>query len=374
MLDKIKSLRIMRTLSSVKWAVFCLLALFILVFAGTVYQAEYGLYLAQERFFNSFVFLLFGFLPFPGAQLVLWILFVNLTAAAITRFQYKWSKIGLTVIHGGILLFFISAFVTFYYSFESNLTLNEGESSNVSAAYHNWEISAWEKATGKKSVIAYDADHLNSNAVLRFDDLGFSLTVKNYYPNSAAFSESDKKDAVRNSSGISILEERPVDHDPVKNIPSGKFVLTQANSPSQDIILFGGDMLPTQITAGAKHYELVLRRKRFELPFAVKLVDFRMTKHPNTEMAKSFESTVEVQTPLASREVIISMNNPLRHNDFTFYQASYSIGRNGEETSTLAVVKNKGRVLPYIATIVTFLGLVFHFSVSLYRMRAKDPA
>jgi len=57
------------------------------------------------------------------------------------------------------------------------------------------------------------------------------------------------------------------------------------------------------------------------------------------------------------------MNNPLRHKDLTFYQASYSIDSQGREASTLAVVKNSAQLLPYMASTLTFLGLVIHFGI-----------
>ena len=60
--------------------VYALAFLFVLTFWGTVYQVDHGLYAAQERFYNSWIILIGGFVPFPGTQLVLAILTVNLTA------------------------------------------------------------------------------------------------------------------------------------------------------------------------------------------------------------------------------------------------------------------------------------------------------
>jgi hypothetical protein len=50
----------------------------VLTFWGTVYQVEHGLFAAQERFYNSWLILVAGFVPFPGTQLVLAVLLVNL--------------------------------------------------------------------------------------------------------------------------------------------------------------------------------------------------------------------------------------------------------------------------------------------------------
>jgi hypothetical protein len=62
-----------------------------------------------------------------------------------------------------------------------------------------------------------------------------------------------------------------------------------------------------------------------------------------------------------TRKTVIFMNNPLRYQNLTFYQASYSVDEGGRERSTLAVVRNSGWLFPYIASILTFLGLMIHF-------------
>ena len=56
--------------ASLRVSVVCLVLLLILTAWGTVYQAEHGLYAAQIRFFYSWIFINWGFVPFPGAQLV----------------------------------------------------------------------------------------------------------------------------------------------------------------------------------------------------------------------------------------------------------------------------------------------------------------
>ncbi len=132
---------IIKIFSSVKITVVCLVLLFILTLWGTIDQVNNGLYLAQARFFNSLVFTFWGFIPFPGAQLVMWVLFINLICAGLVRHQFRWSKAGIIITHTGLLLFFVAAFFTLHGVKESSITLMEGEASNVANAYHNWELS-----------------------------------------------------------------------------------------------------------------------------------------------------------------------------------------------------------------------------------------
>ena len=367
---------VIKFLSSVKITVACLVLLFILTFWGTIDQVYNGLYLAQARFFNSWAFTFWGFVPFPGAQLVLWVLFINLSCVALTRLVYQWSKIGIIIIHVGLLTFFVAAFITFHGVRESHIALMEGEAANVSQAYHNWELAVWTQAGHQKKVIAYDADHLKPGQKLDFERTGLSLMVESYYKNCDAYGAvPGQGDVLLNSSGIGLIKPKPYDKELEKNTPGGIFRLEGADQGVVDILLYGGERDPLLIDRGEETYRVLLRRKRFVLPFILKLKDFMMERHPNTEIARSYQSLVDVICGGASREVMISMNNPLRHKQYTLYQASYSIDNFGRERSTLAVVENAGRLLPYIATFITFAGLAVHLLMmafeSKFRLKRK---
>ncbi len=371
---QLKEIPLIKLLSSLKITVTCLALLFILTFGGTVSQVENGLFYAQNRFFYSLGFLVFGFFPFPGARLVLWVLFINLLAAAIRRFVFRWSHLGILIIHFGLLTYFVSAFVTFHYSQESNLTLMEGEGANVSSAYHDWELSVWREEGKKRKVVAYDAKKFQVGKILSFPEYGLSATVELFYPNTDAYTASDKmmqSDTV-NASGINSLNPLRVNKEPEKNIPGGIFLFKSADGKKTKVLLFGGEIESTQIVSQGQTYHTQLRPKRFVLPFILKLKDFRMQLHPNTQVARSYESLVEVSNNDLSREVLISMNNPLRFKDYTLYQSSYMIDTLGRESSTLAVVKNFGRLLPYISSLVTFAGLVIHFLMMAFGRKRRE--
>jgi hypothetical protein len=97
------------------------------------------------------------------------------------------------------------------------------------------------------------------------------------------------------------------------------------------------------------------------LPFEVRLIDFEKRMHPGTDIPLSFSSRVEVVAGTDRRLAVISMNRPLRHRGYTFYQSSYGENERGGENSTFSVVRNSGRWLPYIASAMIFLGLLLHF-------------
>jgi hypothetical protein len=90
-------------------------------------------------------------------------------------------------------------------------------------------------------------------------------------------------------------------------------------------------------------------------------------------MASAFSSKVTVDAEGLQRPVTISMNKPLRHRGYTFYQASYSEDADGAQTSTLAVARNYGRLIPYVATTVIVVGMLVHFAAMLFqRSRARE--
>jgi len=369
---KLRSNKVILFLASLKIAVLGLLFLFILTFWGTIAQVQNGLFASQERYFSSFYFLAAGFIPFPGAQLVLWVLFVNLMCAFFTRIIFSSEKLGLIVVHLGLILFLVTAFVTLHVAKESHLTLREGESSNVSRSYADWEVAVWPATKAPtKTVLALDIKDIKVNKYLSFHELNLNFVVKEYYPNAQAFTSprgaAGIKEKYLNASGINVLKPKPLDKEREKNV-AGIILEQKGQLP---VLLFGLEDEPTKIRVEDKEFFITLRHHRHPLPITVKLIDFMMDKHPGTEVARSFRSKVEIEHDGLRRETVISMNEPLRFKDYTFYQASYQIDAMGREGSTLAVVKNGGQLLPYIATFVTFFGLAYHFLVAAFKFQRR---
>lgn len=375
-IERLAQFRIVKTFASVKITVVCLFLLFVLTFWGTVAQVNQGLYAAQERFFASLVFLVGGIVPFPGAQLVLWVLGINLLCVTITRFIHyaKPKYIGILTIHFGLLLYLLSAFVIFRFSVESNVHLKEKDGTNVSASYSLWELASWRETGDKRSVHAYDISSSSVNKRLKFSNGNFEASVQQFYPNAQAYMDTNgmtAKSAPLNASGIVLLQPKEVLIEREKNIAGGIFEVHAPRQKSVSLLLYGGDTRPTEVKIGETSYFFVLQHKKYELPLTIELVDFRAAFHPGTETAKSYESTVKITHDGASRELVISMNKPLTYKDYTFFQASYAIDSFGTEYSTFAVVKNVGRFLPYISSLITFGGLALHFLIMAFAHRSK---
>ena len=163
--------RIIRFFSSLKLTVVLLSLGLVLVFWGTIAQVEIGLYKAQNEFFRSvFIYWTPGNsglkIPiFPGGYLLGTTLLLNLVAAHFRRFKFVKGKIGLFLIHGGLILLLIGQLLTDMLSQESMLHLREGETKNYTEADGRAELAivdTSDKDTDK--VIAIPAGVLRKQA------------------------------------------------------------------------------------------------------------------------------------------------------------------------------------------------------------------
>ncbi len=330
----------LKRLSSSVITVTCLTLLLILTFWGTIAQVQQGLYASQERFFNSFFFLAGGFLPFPGAQSVLWVLFVNLLAMTLLSLKRysQWVNAGLLITHVGLLFYFVAAFMVFHVSEESAIHLAEGQSTNVSVSYQAWELAYWTGEQQDRAITALDVEHFKSNTTLPFVNKNARLVVKEFHLNN------------------------------VENNASGVFELWVNDKPLE-FMLDGQIEQPATALIDGQRYYFILRHKVFPLPFKITLDSFKAEFLPGTSMAKNYESHVMIDTGSLKRQAKIFMNNPLKYKDYTIYQASYDKDQFGRQYSTLAVVKNFARVLPYVACLVVFFGLALHYLIHAFRTK-----
>ena len=123
---------------------------------------------------------------------------------------------------------------------------------------------------------------------------------------------------------------------------------------------------PQRFEHNGRSYWIAMRPERFYRPYSIELVKFTHERHPGTEMPSRFASRVRLKNPQKNedREVVISMNQPLRYAGETFYQASFA---NDDRTSILQVVRNPGWLLPYLACAMVGAGLIWQFVSHLAR-------
>lgn len=367
LVEAVRRSRLVRVAIDLRITVACLALLFLLTLLGTFHQVSYGLYDAQQRYFGAWVTLVGGIMPLPGAQLVLWVLFVNLLAVTVFRFVYRWSRVGILITHLGMFVMFFGMFFTSYFAQESSLRLQEGEWRNTSDDYYEWEVAAWREGTETREVSAVDLRRLAPGDQVALPALGLTMLVQENYPSADAFLPPEgSASPLLNARGIADLQPRRRSVRPEENQP-GVIVQVSGASESAALALWALDPAPTPVTLAGRRYAFSLRRVRRPLPALIGLQDFRADFYPGTDTPRSFESDVVVEAPGTRRPVLISMNKPLRFEGFTFYQASYDFDATGAAYSTFAVVENRGRIVPYVATALIAIGLTVHFVQTLVR-------
>lgn len=353
----------------------CLLILFALIFFGTLYQADYGLFEAQKRFFGYGVVLVGGFFPLPGASLVIWILSIQLVVMMTVQLAWRLDRIGLWIVHLGIMALLVGGFITQMLAVESQLTLAEGETGHYTTAYHEFELAFWESQGDTNRVFAWEAEALKPGRQLDITPYGARITVHAYYPNSDAFTtKATGGPHYLNASGIGLLEQRKPEKEVTQNAPGVIFTLSEPGKPDREVLLYAQELKPLSLTLGGKQVSAQLRLKHYPLPFSLKLNRFVKNLHPGTDIPSSFESYADLTENGATRPVKVWMNNPLRTYGYTFFQASYAQAEGQANKSTFAVVTNPGRVLPYVSSITVFAGLLLHFLIRLIPFVRREAA
>src|ERR1035437_6434445 len=99
--------KIVEIFTSLKLTVVLLAFAIVIVFVGTIAQADEGLYGAQAQYFKQWLVVgahLFGHkipLLLPGGYLIGTLLLVNLVASHIYRFEFTRKKLGIQIAHAG---------------------------------------------------------------------------------------------------------------------------------------------------------------------------------------------------------------------------------------------------------------------------------
>jgi hypothetical protein len=182
--------RIFKFFCSLRLTVVLLCAGLVLVFVGTLAQVHEGLFAAQVRYFKSWVIWKPTIgdstwpIVLPGGYLIGTMLLLNLVAAHIKRFQFSTKKIGIQLIHGGIILLLLGQLLTDLFSQESSMRLSEGMSRNYSEDFSANELVLVDASDPKSDrVVSIPESRLAAKGEIRDDELPVTIRVHNYWQN-----------------------------------------------------------------------------------------------------------------------------------------------------------------------------------------------
>ena len=341
-------MRALKALASLKLTIACLAALMLLVVLCTAAEVSMGVYGAVRATMHSlFVSWNIPGTPwrvplFPGGGLVGALLLANLAAAQFARPELTRRKAGLWLAHLGVGLLFLGEFLTGLYSTETQLPIEVGQTRNYAEDPRHAELVVLDSR--ERQVLSVGEDILRREGRVEDPRLPFALLVKRPMAASPAPGDDEADEAV-------IIE-------PLAGAKSlGPRLVSMSPGPPREFSLDG------------RTYRLALRLRRRYLPFSLTLKEFRHEVHPGTDIPSRFSSVLRLKDPEKGedRDVVISMNHPLRYRGKAFYQASFG---EGDRLSVLQVVENPSWTLPYLACALVGLGLLWHF---ITRPRGRLP-
>src|SRR6185369_7836430 len=291
----------------------------VLVFIGTIAQADEGLYVAQAHYFRQWIVVganFFGHhipLILPGGYLIGTLLLVNLVVAHIYRFEFTTKKIGIQLAHAGVILLLVGQLATDMLARELQMNFVEGDTRNYSDSTSEYELVF---IRGDERT-AIPASMLKSGGELTPAKTGlpFTIVAKSYWKNSDVnFSAPMMQNAppvassgvARNFDFTKAAEVKTTDQ---KNVPTAIIELTGAGGSLgswavsdwttdgqviQDLHKFyakqlGPEManqiiaqltVPQGIEMNGKQYTFQLRPARVIQPYSLTLLQATHTVYP----------------------------------------------------------------------------------------------
>jgi hypothetical protein len=406
--------RLIKFFSSLRLTVVLLALAIILVFVGTVAQADEGLYAAQSRYFKQWI--VWGITMFghrvpavlPGGYLIGSVLLINLIAAHACRFQFTLRKSGIHLAHAGVILLLVGQLFTDMFSRETEMRLAEGEKKSFAESGANFELVLTTSAgANENQEIAIPMRRLARGGEITSENLPCVIRIKDFWRNSRATFRAPmmKNGRPLTTNGIAtsfdfapVADARRMDD---RNAPTAVVELvtpngslgtwvasawagdaglvdllrdsyTQQAGPQMAQNIIARLVQPQAVTINGKTFALKLRPERIYMPFSLTLLKATHSNYPGSETPKDFRSRVRLENAQTgeNREVEIYMNNPLRYGGLTFYQYQMDAGDATAQagrmpSSVLQVVRNPSWLTPYVGCVMVAVGLVIQFMIHL---------
>ena len=168
---------------------------------------------------------------------------------------------------------------------------------------------------------------------------------------------------LHNVSGLQFVIPRPAEKGIIKTVSGPKdpkkldvtvFDVT-TNNETKRVELTGGKFNVDgvkELSISNLNFRMWYGAKILETPFSIKLNDFQLEKYPGSESASAYASEVTVIDENEKFDYKIFMNHILDHKGYKFFQSSYDISGELEETH-LSVNHD------FLGTFITYLGYSF---------------
>ena len=383
----------------------------ILIFVATLEQVRVGIRGAQSEFFES----MYGIwhypeqfwageflnpipLPIPGGYLLGGLLILNLIAAFITRFQWTGKKMGIQLIHLGIILLLIGQLATQAMQEESRMQIDKGESKNYLERFHGVELAFIDVTDpDTEQVVSLPQELLEKGGIHYSKDLPFKVRVLEFGPNCEfnTLPPAQKKTGPSGTVNRGVIEAtnlqiRPKPEDFSSEGMNFGYVVFEVLDGAESMGIWAaishpagnhwwaqinpkmGDLAFQPIRTQGRLWGATLRPEREYLPYSIELLGIANEFYQGTDIPFNFESEIVLNMEQnQTRRALVYMNTPLRHEGKTFYQ--YQMNKAADYT-VFQVVRNPSWLVPYIACILVSIGLLWQFSFHLARFLNKNAA
>ncbi len=353
--------RILRGLANTRLFAGLLLWLMVILVTGTIAEKNLGLYIAQQNFFSSYVIWLNDLVPLPGLLSVAVLVFCGLLARLALEY-WRWKNAGTIIIHIGAALLLAGGMVTALVSREGVMVIPTGDSRNYMEDPTQVELAIAE--LNDNDIVAetvVPASQL-ADGMLNTTTLPFKIDIVSWCRN-CALQRLPATVTAGAPHGVAlnfVLQDIPSTAQIEDNRAGLTFNITGTAHSDGRYAIFQEMPLPEIITVNNKRYWLTIRHTRTRLPFAIQLQYFKEDIYPGTDKPRAYQSDVIINDNGIMWPSRIKMNEPLRYKGYTFYQSSFQRGDGRRTATVLSVVKNAGRLFPYLAGLIIAAGFVIH--------------
>jgi hypothetical protein len=287
----------LEALASIQLTLFCLGLMMLLIFFGTLAQAEMGTFAAQRMYFNSF-WIKAGIgniqIPiFPGGLTVGSIWLINLIAAFAVKFRYKKKDVGLLLSHFGLILLIAGQGLTQLMAHESRLALQEGQTGHYVESFRDVElVFTMTSDPNADQVISIPYSIFSKQKEIQSPLLPFTVRIREFFPNAdIKMGAGGKSLATQGIGGQIAVTEIPVTHKDEEFNNVSAYVEVLDGDKSLGVWLVSMALgAPQSFSCQGKDFRLAIRSRREYLPFQITLKDFRHDIYPGTDIPKNFSA------------------------------------------------------------------------------------
>ena len=383
--------RLLAFLSGLGLATILLILLGLLTWLATLEQIDGGLHHTLRKYFDWRAFYLIPEIggktvpvPLPGGYWVCALLALNLTLGGLLRWRKDWRRVGVLIAHLGIIYLLVAGAVAHHFSQRGHMLIAEGGASNAAEDYFEHVVEVAEVKEGKPATIQVvggkyltDLEGRRTRTV-RLSAMPFDLEFSRWLPNAEpkAVAENESVFDLPAGEGYCLMP-KPSELNAEANTPGcSARILWRDGKKSEPFMLASTAHQPFSVRCDDRVFTIVLRKRLWLMPFSVRLDKFTAAFHPGTMKPSKFVSDITRIENAREAKAVIQMNEPMRYENLTFYQASYQqLGQGPSATmaTVLEVVSNPADKWPQYSLYVVACGLLVHFITKLVGF-IKDPS